>query len=338
MTLYKTAIVGAGGAGLLALLLLLQSQHCKASEIVLIDPYHDGGDLQRKWWHVTSNTTWGQMLSIMEALGSTPETLPEQWKTLDPNSPTQLQHYIQLLRWLTKSKAQECELIYGTCSNVEENPQGVRLSIETPTGTCETIEAKTCLLCTGAEPKRDSYPIPILPLEVALNRELMRGYITPSTKVLLIGTAHSGTLVMKNLKDLNVEHAVFYRGSTPFSFARDGHYDGIKQESEAIADAVLNGQYTCTHLFPLTNTAQLLRWSRKADWIVYAIGFERRPIKSINHYDGKTGKCHGFTRVWGFGIGYPNQAPDGQHWDVSLPSFFAHIRQQVPQIVESFYV
>jgi hypothetical protein len=88
----------------------------------------------------------------------------------------------------------------------------------------------------------------------------------------------------------------------------------------------------------LTNTAQLLRWSKKADWIVYAIGFERRSIPSITDYDGKTGKCHGFTRVWAFGIAYPNQAPDGHHWDVSLPSFFAHIQQQIPQITESFYV
>jgi hypothetical protein len=338
MTLYKIAIVGTGGAGLLALLLLLKSKQCKASEIVLIDPYHDGGDLQRKWWHVTSNTRWGQMLSITESLGYPRDSLPDPWKALDPNLPTQLQHYIQLLRWIIKSNGNDCECIVGHCSDIEEFSQGVRLSIRMPTGAHDTVEAKACLVCTGAEAKRDSFPIPVLPLEVALNRDLLRGYASPASKVVLVGTAHSGTLVMKNLNDLNVEHAVFYRGSAPFSFARDGHYDGIKQESEAIADAVLNGQYTQTHLFPLTNTAQLLRWSRKADWIVYAIGFERRPLGTIKEYDGKTGKCHGFTRVWGFGIGYPNQAPDGQHWDVSLPSFFAHIQQQIPQIVESFYV
>ena len=336
MTLFQVAIVGTGGAGLLALLLLLQTKKCKPSDIVLIDPYHDGGDLQRKWAHVVSNTRWEQMLAILDSFGIARDSLPEPWKSLDPKSPTQLQHYIQLLRYLVKPVYRECECVLGTCTQIEEKDGHIVLTLAGKES--QTVSAKVCLVCTGADAKKEPFPIPTLPLEIALDPAKLNTYIQPTDKVLVFGTAHSGTLVIKNLHQLNVEHAAFYRGQEPFVFARDGHYDGIKQESESIADDILAGRYLKTNLFPLTNTAQLLRWSRKADWIVYAIGFERRSFGAVNEYDGKTGQCKGYTRVWGFGIGFPNQAPDGQHWDVSLPSFFAHIQRQIPQIVESFYV
>ena len=48
---HPIAIVGAGVAGLLLVLLL--KPHTQ--NIVLIDPHHDGGDLVRRWHAVVSN-------------------------------------------------------------------------------------------------------------------------------------------------------------------------------------------------------------------------------------------------------------------------------------------
>jgi hypothetical protein len=38
----------------------------------------------------------------------------------------------------------------------------------------------------------------------------------------------------------------------------------------------------------------------------------------------------------GFGIAYPNQAPDGKHWDVGIYSFLEHINAQIPTILSAY--
>jgi hypothetical protein len=41
--------------------------------------------------------------------------------------------------------------------------------------------------------------------------------------------------------------------------------------------------------------------------------------------------------MWGFGIAYPSQAPDGIHWDVGVSSFLEHIHGQTSSIVSIIY-
>lgn len=345
---YKVAIVGTGAAGLLALLSLSFSlssasafaNHIAPNEILLIDPHHDGGDLQRKWGEVLSNTTWGQMLEIVEKKGFSRQSLPEPWKSLDPLSPTFLKQYIHLLQFCTKQSRETCELLFGRCERLEQESAetSVKVTGTDSQGQPFTINALHVLMTIGSEPRQDTYPLPTIPLEVALDKSRLSSYLDPNSKVMMIGTAHSGTLILRNLHELGAEVGAFYRGPKPFTFARDGHYDGIKQESEKIADTILEDGYAPRlSLVPLTNTAQLIRWSRKADWIIYATGFERRRFSSSLAYDGQTGKIEGFHHVWGFGIGFPNLAADGLHWDVSLPAFATHIDTQLPKILKSFY-
>ena len=337
---FQIAIVGTGAAGLLILLSLASLHRIPLHEILLIDPYHDGGDLQRKWGTIVSNTTWGQTMDIVEKKGVSRQSLPEPWKSLDPSVPTFLKHSIQLLQFCTKDIRETCELLFGRCESVEQASAEAPVTLMgTDTqGKPFTVKALRVFLTFGSEPRQDTYPLPTIPLEVALEKQRLSSYISPTSKVMLMGTAHSGTLILKNLHEVGAEVGAFYRGETPFHFARDGEYDGIKQESEKIADAILSDAYSPRlSLVPLTNTAQLIRWSRKADWIIYATGFERRHFSSPLSYDGQTGKVDGFHHVWGFGIGFPNRAPDGVHWDVSLPAFATHIEAQLPKILESFY-
>lgn len=337
---YKLAIVGSGAAGLLALLSLSTKSSIPPEQILLIDPYHDGGDLQRKWANIVSNTTWGQFLDILETKGFPRHSLPEPWKSLDSSSPTFLKHYIHLLRFCTREIRERCELVYGWCQTIEQaTPEvPVTLSGKDTQGEAFTVKALRVFLTVGSEPKQDIYPVPTIPLEIALDKDRLSSYVSPTSKVMVLGTAHSGTLILRNLHELGAEVGAFYRGSKPFLFARDGEYDGIKQESEKIADEILaEGYAPRLSLVPLTNTAQLIRWSRKADWIIYAIGFQPRRFLSSFSYDGGSGKLDGFHHVWGFGIAFPNRAADGQHWDVSLPAFASHIDAQLPKILELFY-
>lgn len=329
---YTLCIVGTGAAGLLALFSLSFTQ-LPPEQIVIIDPYHDGGDLQRKYSSVQSNTIWNQMLEVLRLKGISIESLPSEWRDLDPAKPTLLKHYIQLLRYLTKTYTQRCETLYSSVSQIKEVGGKLRIFLDGQ----EFFETKMCILATGCSPKNLGFPIPTIPLEIALNREMLKTYVGPNQTVCLFGTAHSGTLILENLHELKVKTHAFHKGTKPFLFARDGEYDGIKQESEAIADAIVAGSYPLTYLHSITDTAEIIRWTRKADWIIYATGFQKTSLTSPFTYNGKTGRINELPNTWGFGIAFPNLASDGIHWDVSLPSFFSHIEAQLPKIVESFY-
>jgi cation diffusion facilitator CzcD-associated flavoprotein CzcO len=328
----KLCIIGTGSAGLLVLFCLSFTK-IPPEEIVLIDPYHDGGDLQRKYASVQSNTHWSQMLDILRLKGIAIDSLPLPWQELDPNKPTSLKHYIQLLQYVTKSYAQRCEMIYSVVSKLQDENGKIKIVYEND----NVLKANICILATGSTPKLLHFPIPTIPLEIALQKSLLSNYIEPNQTVCVFGTAHSGTLILHNLHELNVQTHAFYKGNSPFLFARDGEYDGIKQESETIADAIVAGKYPFTHLHSFSDTAEIIRWSRKANWVIYATGFERTNLTSSYTYDGTTGKIKELPNTWGFGIAFPNRASDGIHWDVSIPSFFSHIETQVPKIVESFY-
>ena len=56
-------------------------------------------------------------------------------------------------------------------------------------------------------------------------------------------------------------------------------------------------------------------------------------VKSSTEYDELTGR---FMKgaAWGFGIAYPNRAPDGIHWDVSVAAFLEHMKAQLSKIIE----
>jgi hypothetical protein len=332
MVTSKLCIIGTGAAGLLTLFCLSFTK-IPAEEIICIDPYHDGGNLQRKWCCIESNTVWDQMLQILRTKQISLESLPHPWRSLDPTKPALLRNYIQLLRHIVKPYYSRCECLYGRVSKIEEQSGKIRILY----GKQETVETKLCILTTGCEAKQFSYPIPTIPLDVALNMDRLKSYIEPNQIVSVFGTAHSGTLILSNLHKLKANTHAFYKGEKAFSFARDGEYDGIKQESETIANEILSGTYTQTSLHSFTNTAELIRWTRRSDWVIYACGFERTDLTLSLTYDGQTGRIQELPNTWGFGIAFPNRASDGVHWDVSIPSFFEHIEKQIPTIVESFY-
>jgi hypothetical protein len=325
----KILIVGTGAAGLLFLWHLQKSQ-VQPNDIVVIDPHHDGGDLQRRWSTVRSNTTWSQTLGVFDLSGS---TVPPAWKDLDPTQPALLQHSISLLRQLTRDFVSQCEVVHGLVDQIEKHADGKLWSVTLTDKSNYT--SPVVILAHGSEPKQLLLPIPSIPLECALNKSRLETYVSKNSRVLLFGTSHSGTLIMRNLHEMDVQTTAFYNTAKPFYFARDGEYDGIKQDSAEIADAILENKYPKLQLANVSDTAQVIRASRKADWVIYATGFRVRTNIKVNFtYDGKTGAITESPGLWGFGIAFPNSAEDGVHWDVSLPSFHSHIQKQMPAILK----
>jgi hypothetical protein len=341
----KICIIGAGVSGILLILLLQQSQQIPLDQLTVIDPYFDGGDLIRKWGSVVSNTPWSKTLDAFATFLPS-ISLPEWARQLPPTLPTPLSVVAQLCRELVAPALSKTTIIQGLVEEANCTTEWT-LSIRKQTG-LHTIRSNLIFFTQGSNPKMLDLPIPSIPLEIALNPTLIHHYVKPNQRVVVFGTSHSGTLVIKNLVDCSAQAiTAFYKGSVPFMFARDGVYDGIKLDAATIADAILANTYPSVHCCSIHDVSTLIRESRRADWVVYAIGFEPRdcriqkdgvpiPQHLKNTYDGATGICQTIPHAWGFGIAYPNQAPDGKHWDVGIYSFLEHINAQIPTILSSY--
>jgi cation diffusion facilitator CzcD-associated flavoprotein CzcO len=324
----KVCIIGSGAAGLL-LLYNLEKNGIPPEQVVLVDPNLCGGDLSEKWSHVRSNTLWSQLLNAVPY----PETLPENYSNLDPNSPCPLRHYIKYLKDATKSYMKNCELHSTYATKVwQEGKWYIQIKHqEVP------LEVDVLLLATGSEPKYLDLPYPSISLSTALHKENLSFHVKKGDHILVFGTAHSATLIVKNLLDCGAAVTNFYASAKPFYFDRDGDYDGLKQDAAEIADKILSKELP-VKLFSIHDTSNVIRQTKKVDGVVYAIGFESRNPFGLKEYDSTSGQLKGCTNAWGFGIAYPNKAPDGVHFDVSIPAFQVHIQRQMPNILSQLRI
>ena len=196
----------------------------------------------------------------------------------------------------------------------------------------------TVLFAThGATPKRLPLDIPSIPLSIALDKELLRHHIHPTKDhVAVIGTAHSGLILLSHLHTLSTPTTAFYRGTKPFRFARDGAYDGLKECSEQIADDIVKGEYTNLSLVSLDNFFEAHKAIKKATKVIVATGFEARTIHGLpTSYDPATAALHGLSSAYGFGIAYPGTTTlEGKTYvDVSVLSFQDQIQRCLPEIL-----
>ena len=329
-------IIGAGVTGL-SLLLLLQESGIDPSKIVVIDPHFDGGDLARKWTAIQSNTTLNK---TTDAIAAACPKLPLQINY--STATTKLIDIIHIIRELATPFLTKVQQIQGLATTANYSSDLQRWSIHiNAAGKPLTILSKCIVLAPGAEPKTLNLSIPSIPLEVAIDSSRLQHYITPGKRVVVFGTMHSGTIVIRNLVACGANVVAYYNSDKPFYWARDGDYDGIKEEAAQIADDIVSEKIP-VEIISVKDISKLIRTSHSADWVVYAMGFQARDTIKLSiddtymtsfDYDGKTGMLRNIPAIWGFGVAFPNIAPDGIHWDVSVAAFIEHMKQQLPSIL-----
>ena len=316
---YTHAVVGLGPAGIFTLACI--PKHALATTIV-IEPQAVGGTLASHYGAVVANIPKS---TILDALRKIPN-----WTAFPL-----LEHY----------REEECPLLADVCRQIREliaedlarvtfrtkrmtalqvSPAGWRITLEG-----EVLEAQKVFLCVGATPKTLDLPVPHIPLHVALNAPLLKHYISPADTIVVFGTSHSGTLILKHLKTIGcVRVTALHKGNTPFRFARDGDTEGIKQESAAIADEILMGVWgpNTPRLVSCDDFSAAYRAVLQATHVIYAVGFEK-PTMRYTTMDGEerylrfrpaTNDFEDVHNLWGFGIGFPslytgthgNQYPD----------------------------
>lgn len=326
-------IVGAGITGL-SLLLLLQEANVNLSKVVIIDPHFDGGDLARLWTSVQSNTPWSKTVNALRVACPSLEILATEH---EPTVTTKLVDIAHLIRRLSLPLLKRVRQIQGYATKADYNSEWI-VQVESA-GKTHEIRSKKIILAEGGEPKKMDLPISSIPLEIALDFSRLQNYVKSGDKIIVFGTMHSGTLVIRNLVSAGAKVTAFYNTPKPFYWARDEVYDGIKEEAAEIADDILAGKIS-VELVPVQDSSKLIRSSYNADWVVYAMGFTPRNILQISvegivkskEYNGTTGQMT-VPAAWGFGTAYPNRAPDGVHWDVSVAAFLEHMKLQIPTIL-----
>lgn len=336
--MYDFMLIGYGIASM-SLLLALTSKE-QPYKILVFDEYFDGGNLRRNYGTVKSNTTWQQFLDAVQPYCTS--MLLNNLKSLHGTSEvTTLDELVFQFQRIVKSALASSPLIvHYKCQKIKS------LDFRDDCWNASGEKAQKLILTPGATPRSLNYPKPTLQLSSVLGRKALP--CRPGEHVLVFGTSHSGTLAIDALQSQSLKVSAIYHGSSSFKFARDGEYDGIKQESAIIADNILSSSTTNSiKLIASTDENAIRTELLAADWVLYACGFKpETDILSVNvandsidtnNYDSITGRLKHAPNAFGYGIAYPNSnVIDGKtYYDVSLPAFMKHIHANIHEITDS---
>ena len=317
--MYKYCIVGFGISGQLLVMELLKTVSPK--DIIICDETFLGGDLAVKYGSVLSNTPW--------------------WKTKKA-----LEQYTQLLPDLPVNECTLLSVIANACLKTALNlSTGVDKATTSVTSmeydniwtinhTFGSIQATTVFLCTGGQENKLDISIPQIPIQIALEKEQLKKYISSDT-IALFGTSHTGTIILDNLNYLSTPVYAIHKGPQ-FRFEPYA-YDGLKEYSSTIATSVLNGEFVNTTLIPWSDPLAVHKSLLKSTKAIVATGFNSRLFDSkYKDYDPETARISAGPNLYGFGIAYPGVTQKEKiYQDNSVLSFQNQIQRCLPGILES---
>lgn len=336
--LYKLCLIGYGAANLLVAGFVLANKVVSPSDILIIDPNHDGGALLRDWPHVRSNTTYQQFLDALTRLDIPHPPCASQY---NPAEPTELQCLVHGLRETVGALLGHAKRVYGYVTRIEKSAT----EPWTITAGKDTYRANTISLAIGATPRTLPTQTPQIPLSRAFTQTDLSTYIHTPTTVTVFGASHSGALVVQSAVQLGCRVNLIYNTPQPFYFADEGAYDGVKLETATLARRILaDGLGGQVRLIPYAEALQVHSALLESSWCVSACGFELVHYPQV-YVDGKAvhtanslpyNPANGliYPRLYGWGIAFPSTTTlDGRTFvDVSIPSFANHIYAQREQI------
>ena len=327
-------IVGFGMAG--QFLLSHITQIVSRNQISIIDPDFIGGDLQRHYSSIHSNTTiqqtvtaldslptiWSQASKLIQLKGESKSTLPLGLLTSEI-------HHVGI------SLLDGCTCHYDTLNRAQWDSDKNKWNLILLNGASYTTDI--ICLCTGILPRQEDYGIPTIPLSKALNFVGLQPILRSGDTVTVLGSSHSGTLILKNLKEIpNINTTCIYK-TQPFKYAKDGNANGIKEESAAIADSIQRGDYTSLKMISTNDLPALSKTFRTSSWIIQATGFkasfpdliDSSGIRYTYTWDQVTGKSLTMESVYAFGACVTNQ-----QGDVSIGAFAEQLKTRWPTLLE----
>ena len=331
--IYSYGILGFGVAGQLLLLELLQ-RGIHPALIVIIDENFLGGALVTKYGPVMSNTPWWKTKKALSKYHTewTKEAIAEGDSKYSENQCMPVRDIAKLCLQVALKAGSKVEKITATVNSVQKAENWIL------NHTFGSLTVQKLFFVHGAIEKQLNLDFPAIPLSIAFDKGQLENCISAEKdKIAVFGLSHSGTICLKNLHELSVKTVGIYDTPTPFLFARDGAYDGIKEGSEAIADSILKGEYTKLSLIKYSDAISVYKELKTVTKAVYCIGFKpSQSIGSMNlQYDPKTAKLTSYENAYGYGIAFPGTTELNEkiYADVSVLSFQDQIERTLPNIL-----
>jgi hypothetical protein len=331
----KHTIIGFGISGMILFLELMKSK-TDCLSICVFDPNWSGGDLTVKYRNVMSNTPWSKTKEVLSNYDFAQAGINYGDSLYKLDSLMRVSDMAQALLLVCEPFLKKVKLVTGSVQKVFEKEDGWSVCTDT-----ENVLSENVYLCLGAEPKTMDINIPIIPLEVGLDPKRLSNFVMEGQNIAVIGCSHSGLIAMRNLKNVGANVTGIYRGNTPFVYARDGVYNGIKGEITGFADDVKNDLYDNVDLVCCNDFLSLYKILTRSDAAIIATGFKRRTFEmcaadgseiDVGNYDTKTGLIDSRRGLYGFGIAYPGTTTINNivYEDVGLLLFQQQIQRGMP--------
>jgi len=338
---YDWAVIGAGPAGIVTVGILLDLG-VDPRTIAWVDPEFMVGRLGQYYTTVPGNTKTKLFIDFINACRTfvaSGSPAIERLKEYDLEKECSLRVIVDPLLDITAylrtlvDSYQQC-LKALTCSEGKWHASLAR----------GELEAQHVVLALGAHPKSLHYTEPDreLSLDIALQKQCLSHYVSPSDTIAVVGSAHSAVLVMKFLSELPAGRIInLYTKSLQYavdlgSWTLNASL-GLKGIAAEWARTVLEKQPPA-NLIRLLNTPEArAAWLPICTKIIYAAGYERNELPSINNesiaisYDETSGVIA--PRLFGIGIAFPELHTDtlgNSEYRIGLNSFMEYARRVVP--------
>lgn len=335
---YKWAIVGFGPAGMVTAGLLLDLG-VAGKDIIAVDPEFKVGRLGECYSSVPSNTKTKLFVDFMKACKAFQECNSESIEklyTYDMEVEYPLHIIVDPLKDLTVHLRTKIDSLQDTIQSLYFDADAWHIT----TASNNHVRAENVVLAIGSHPRCLNYDCADqIPLDVALNKDLLAQVVKGKDAVAVVGSAHSAVLVMKFLSELNVKRIInFYQNQ--FQYVVDGilTFSSLKGMAAEWAQEVLEKNPPANIIRVYNNQQARDAWMDACNKIVYAIGYERNEAPAINgnnaelSYDSHSGVIA--PRLFGIGIAFPEQyttdAGVTEH-KIGLNSFMNYAQRVIPE-------
>jgi hypothetical protein len=334
------AIIGAGPAGIMTVGLLLDLG-VAPSEITWVDPEFNVGRLGQHYHSVPSNTKTKLFVEFINACKTFQQCESPAIDALysyNPEIEYPLSIIVEPLKDITDYLCHKVHTLKTQLTSLHFQDDAWQVGTQ-----MIRFSAQRVVLATGSHPRSLDYSCEHeIPLDRALNKSLLAQEITDQDTVAVVGSSHSAILILKFLSELPVKRIInFYKN--PLQYAIDmgdwvlHNSTGLKGITAQWAKEVLE-KNPPANIIRLYNSQETLdAWLPLCNKIIYAVGYERNELPSINNateltYDDTTGIIA--PHLFGIGIAFPDKYVDplgNVEHRVGLNSFMEYAQRVVPE-------
>lgn len=336
-------IVGAGPAGIAAVGVLIDIG-INQERITWLDAEFNVGRLSN-YGNVPANNKTGEFIEFVNACDVFQEC---SCAALDALHATDPEHFdtlgiiVEPLKCITELLRTKVTAVQDSMTGLYHKDNAWHIT----TANNQHISADHVVLATGCRPRTLHYGTQeVIPLDVALDPANLQEILSPQDTVAVIGDSHSAILLLKFIYELpfKVTHLYnFYKHDLIYAINMGdwmlNSFTGLKGPTAEWARTVLEKEQP-ESISRIESTPETLKHMLPhCTKTIYAIGYERNPLPTINgkdpltDYNEHTGTLA--PKLFGIGLAFPEPAENkiGQHgYCIGLDCFMDYAHAMIPQ-------